>query len=70
MAKVALAAFVATQALVALPAAGAKDFQPGDVRICDAAQCRAVVNRKALALLAGFYYDAQRAGSRVETPPH
>jgi hypothetical protein len=61
MVKVALAALVAVAALVALPAASAKDFKPGDIRICNADHCKAVVNRKVLALLAAFYYDDRSA---------
>jgi hypothetical protein len=68
MVKVALATLVAAAALVALPAASAKDFKPGDIRICNADHCRAVVNRKVLALLAGFYYDDRSAPARAERP--
>jgi len=68
MVKVALAALVAVAALVALPAASAKDFKPGDIRICNADHCKAVVNRKVLALLAAFYYDDRSAPVRASRP--
>jgi hypothetical protein len=63
----ALAALVALTALVVLPAAGAKDFQPGDVRICNSRHCLAVVNREALGLLASLYYG-DRTPARVRRP--
>ena len=65
MVKVALAASVAVAALVALPAASAKDFKPGDIRICNSDHCRAVVNRSVLGLLAAFYYDDRSAPARA-----
>jgi hypothetical protein len=68
MVRVALAALVAVVALVALPAASAKDFKPGDVRICNSDHCKAVVNRKALAVLAHFYYDAHTTPARATKP--
>jgi hypothetical protein len=68
MVKVALAAFVVVAALVALPAASAKDFKPGDVRICNSDHCRAVVNNKVLALLAAFYYRRRSPPARVARP--
>jgi hypothetical protein len=67
--KVAIAALVAVGALVALPAASAKDFEPGDVRICNADHCREIVNRKALAAFARLYYD-NRAGPPRAPKPH
>ena len=65
--RVALAGLVALSALVALPAASAKDFQPGDVRICNSRHCRAVVNRGALAGLASLYYG-DRLPARARRP--
>lgn len=63
--RLALAALVAVTALAALPAASAKEFRPGDVRICNSRHCLAVVNRKVLPLLASFYY-----GDRTPAPVH
>jgi hypothetical protein len=68
MVRVALAAVVAIVALVALPTASAKDFRPGDVRICNSAHCKAVVNRGALALLSRFYYDGGTTPARATRP--
>ena len=67
MERVALAALVAVAALVALPSASAKDFNPGDVRICNADRCRAVVNREAVAALGRFIYEG-RAPARAPRP--
>lgn len=47
---------VAAMALLALPSASAKDFRPGDVRVCNATRCVAVLNRSVLPHLASFYY--------------
>ena len=69
MVRVALAALVAVVALVALPAASAKDFNPGDIRICNADHCKTVVNRKALVVLARFIYEGRAAPPRA-TRPH
>jgi hypothetical protein len=57
--KVAIVAFVAAAALVALPAASAKDFRPGDLRICNSAHCKPVGGRRVLALLSAFIYDGR-----------
>jgi hypothetical protein len=61
------AGVVAASALVALPSAGAKDFKPGDVRICGAKRCAAIVNRTVLPRLASFYYSGPRP-PRVRGP--
>ena len=51
-----VAALLAAAALVATPAATAKDFGPGDLRVCNAQRCAPVVNRAVLPLLGRFYY--------------
>jgi hypothetical protein len=43
-------------AAVLVPAAHAKDFRPGDLRVCNAERCVAITNRAALEALGGFYY--------------
>ncbi|MEX0673967.1 MAG: hypothetical protein WD981_05835 [Gaiellaceae bacterium] len=45
-------------ALLATPAAVAKDFDPGDLRLCNAKRCVPILNRHALKSLAGLYYVA------------
>jgi hypothetical protein len=54
--KALLAIAVAALGLLVLPSASAKDFQPGDLRICSAVRCVPVVKREVLPLLAAFYY--------------
>jgi hypothetical protein len=43
-----------------VPSAGAKEFRPGDVRICNARHCVAIANRAALRSLASLIYRADR----------
>lgn len=44
-------------ALLVLPSASAKDFGPGDLRVCNATRCVPIVNRAVLPLLGSFYYS-------------
>ena len=43
-------------AALAVPAATAKDFQPGDLRLCNAKRCVAVMEPHAVQALERFYY--------------
>jgi hypothetical protein len=52
-----LPALVAATALLVLPSASAKDFRPGDVSVCNATRCVAIVNRAVQPQLASFYYS-------------
>lgn len=45
-----------TVALLAVPAATAKDFQPGDLRMCGASECVVIENRDVLRALSSFLY--------------
>lgn len=65
---------VATVVLLLLPAAAtAKDFRPGDLRICDARRCVPIVDSRVLPTLSAFYYTGKqprragppRLGARV-----
>ena len=49
---------VASTALVFISAAGAKDFDPGDLRVCNASRCVPIRNRDVLLMLSAFYYGA------------
>jgi len=40
-----------------LPAASAKEFGPGDLRVCGPSRCVAIVNRDALPQLGAFYFS-------------
>jgi len=67
--RVVLAAIVA---LLAVPSATAKEFQPGDVRLCNAARCVAVMDREAITALGRFMYasgEAPRARAVRLGPP-
>jgi hypothetical protein len=45
-------------ALTAVPAAAAKDFEPGDLRLCNQTRCVHVMDRAAVKALGHFYYSA------------
>jgi hypothetical protein len=55
----ALAGVAAAAALVAAPASSAKDFQPGDLRLCNAARCVPIQHRGVLRSLSAVYYGAR-----------
>jgi hypothetical protein len=59
--------FVAASALLILPSASAKDFGPGDLRVCNATCCVAIVNREVLPQLGSFYYSGP-SPARVRGP--
>ena len=65
MTRALLAGIVATTALLAVPAAGAKVFGPGDLRACNGKRCVAITHRAVLPQLGSFYY-----GSYGLTPVH
>jgi hypothetical protein len=47
----------ASALLVLQPTAGAKNFGPGDLRVCNATRCVAIVARDVLPQLGSFYYS-------------
>jgi hypothetical protein len=51
-----LAGLVAASALVVLPSAAAKEFRPGDLRVCNARHCVAIVKGGVLERIGAFYY--------------
>jgi len=51
-----LVVLVAASALLVMPSASAKEFGPGDLRVCSATRCVAIVNRDVLPQLGSFYY--------------
>ena len=53
-------AFLGAALLLGVSTAAAKDFQPGDLRVCGAAQCRPVTSRTALRAFSSFYYGDDR----------
>jgi hypothetical protein len=63
MPKAALGVFGAAVAGLALwlaPLAQAKEFKPGDIRVCAARQCLPLNDRAALDALSAFYYSAKQ----------
>jgi hypothetical protein len=52
-----LAGLAGASMLLAVPSASAKDFGPGDLRVCNAKRCVAIVRREVLPLLGSFYYS-------------
>jgi len=62
-----LVGLVAVSALLLLPSASAKDFHPGDLRVCNATRCVAIVNRAVLPQLGSFYYSGP-SPARVRRP--
>jgi hypothetical protein len=63
-----VAALLAAAALAAIPAATAKDFGPGDLRVCSAHRCVPITTRAVLPLLGRFYY-VDPHGPRVAPRP-
>jgi hypothetical protein len=54
-------------ALVAVSAAAAKDFRPGDLRVCNAKSCLAIADQDVLNAFASFYYGSPPP-SRARAP--
>ena len=55
--RVFLAAALTASTLLFLPSASAKDFGPGDLRVCNATRCVAIVKHDVLPQLGSFYYS-------------
>jgi hypothetical protein len=55
-----IAALVAAAAVAATPAATAKEFDPGDLRLCDAHRCVSIMNRSVLSPLNAFYFGRNK----------
>jgi hypothetical protein len=56
---------VAASALLVAPSAGAKDFRPGDVRVCNATRCVPILERSVVPQLTSFYYTGPRPVRRA-----
>jgi hypothetical protein len=57
-----VAILAAGAALLGTSAATAKDFQPGDMLVCDAQRCRPIMHRSVVPLLGAFYYSGPQPG--------
>lgn len=55
----AVVSLAAALTLLAIPAASAKDFRPGDLRVCNASRCVPIKNRAVLRRVGLFYYTGQ-----------
>jgi hypothetical protein len=60
-----LVTVVAVSALLVAPSAGAKDFRPGDVRVCNATRCVPILERSVVPQLTSFYYTGPRPVRRA-----
>ncbi len=52
-----LLSVLVVSALLAAVTASAKEFRPGDLRVCNKSRCVAIVNRDVLPTAASFYYN-------------
>lgn len=66
--RLVLVGFLTAAALVAAPPAAAKEFQPGDLRLCSGHHCHAVTNEAVLEVLSSFYYSGAAAPARARAP--
>jgi hypothetical protein len=62
-----LASLVGASMLLVVPSASAKDFGPGDLRICNATRCAPIVSRDVLPYLRSFYFSGSPL-ARVSRP--
>ena len=53
-------ALLGTAALICTPAATAKDFKPGDLRLCNHQRCVPIMDRDAARAFASFVYSGPR----------
>jgi hypothetical protein len=68
VARRSLAGVVLVGLSILSPAAAAKEFKPGDLRVCNASRCVSIRSEPALNALASFYYDIARPPARVQAP--
>jgi hypothetical protein len=62
-----LFSLLAAAALLVPTSASAKDFKPGDLRVCNRARCVPIVNRDVLPAIGSFYYTGP-CPARVRRP--
>ena len=66
MGRLLVAGLVTAMVFAVTPVATAKDFRPGDLRVCNARRCVPITNRAVLPLLGAFYYGPR--GVHVAPP--
>jgi hypothetical protein len=62
-----LVVLCAASALLVVTSAGAKDFGPGDLRVCNRDRCVPILNRGVLPVIGAFYYGGP-CPARVPRP--
>jgi hypothetical protein len=62
-----LGILVAAAVLALAAPAAAKDFEPGDLRLCNTERCLPVIDQRALDALGAFYYGNRKPG-RIRAP--
>jgi hypothetical protein len=67
-ARLAVGVLLATAALLSVSAATAKDFGPGDLRVCSARHCVPIVDRAVLRTFSSFYYGGRPRPRIVRAP--
>ena|SRR2546425_3309867 len=58
--RAALRALVVVASLALTCSAAAKDFKPGDLRVCNAARCVAIADQDVLDAVSTFYYGTSK----------
>jgi hypothetical protein len=61
-------ALLALGALLATPQASAKEFRPGDLRVCGRTRCVPIVNRAVLPVFSAFYWGPDRVVRAPKVP--
>lgn len=65
-----VATVCATTVLLLVPAAAtAKDFEPGDLRVCNATRCKPIMYRPAVTALGELYYTSPTPPAPAARPP-
>jgi hypothetical protein len=67
MARTKVVLAVVAVAAAVLPAAGAKDFKPGDLRVCARTRCLPINDARVLTAIGAFYYQGG-APTRAKPP--
>ena len=66
MRRIGLTVFVV--ALLTVPSAAAKEFRPGDLRVCGRNHCVSIANRPLLRILSSYYYGSGQVPRAARVP--
>jgi hypothetical protein len=61
-------ALIATTTLLVVPGAVAKDFGPGDLRVCGRSQCAPIVGKRLLRILNRYYWGPRPVARAAPVP--